>query len=286
MDPIAVDRGRPAARRRGRADARRRLDADRRPPPARRRRRPGAGAVPAWSIVSARVMALVVVGPLIALPASFIGGVDAFDDIARTLLPRALGNSLLLGVGRGGRHPRRRRRAGRARVVLRLPRPALARLGARAADGDAGATCWSSSPSASTASPARCTRTCSAAGLRIPGLRTTAGRDRDPHRRALPVRLRAGPQRVPRPVPPGPRSGPVPGAAATGRRCGASRSRWLARRLAAGASLAVMEALADFGTVDLLGIQALTSVIYRVWYGDLRPGRPRCSSPPCWWASP
>ena len=37
--------------------------------------------------------------------------------------------------------------------------------------------------------------------------------------------------------------------------------------LAAGASLAVMEALADFGTVDLLGIQALTSVIYRVWYG-------------------
>ncbi|MDZ7732949.1 MAG: ABC transporter permease subunit [Acidimicrobiia bacterium] len=37
--------------------------------------------------------------------------------------------------------------------------------------------------------------------------------------------------------------------------------------LAAGASLAVMEALADFGAVDLLGVQALTSVIYRVWYG-------------------
>ncbi len=37
--------------------------------------------------------------------------------------------------------------------------------------------------------------------------------------------------------------------------------------LAAGASLAVMEALADFGTVDLLGIQALTSAIYRVWFG-------------------
>ena len=33
------------------------------------------------------------------------------------------------------------------------------------------------------------------------------------------------------------------------------------------ASLAVMEALADFGTVDLLGVQALTSAIYRVWYG-------------------
>ena len=37
--------------------------------------------------------------------------------------------------------------------------------------------------------------------------------------------------------------------------------------LAGGAALAVMEALADFGAVDLLGIQALTSAIYRVWYG-------------------
>lgn len=37
--------------------------------------------------------------------------------------------------------------------------------------------------------------------------------------------------------------------------------------LAAGAALAVMEALADFGAVDLLGIQALTAAIYRVWYG-------------------
>lgn len=37
--------------------------------------------------------------------------------------------------------------------------------------------------------------------------------------------------------------------------------------LAAGAALAVMEALADFGTVNLLGVQALTSAIYRVWNG-------------------
>ena len=37
--------------------------------------------------------------------------------------------------------------------------------------------------------------------------------------------------------------------------------------LAAGASLAVMEALADFGTVNLLGVQALPSAIYRVWNG-------------------
>jgi iron(III) transport system permease protein len=37
--------------------------------------------------------------------------------------------------------------------------------------------------------------------------------------------------------------------------------------LAAGAALVAMEALADFGTVDLLGLQALTSAIYRVWNG-------------------
>jgi iron(III) transport system permease protein len=37
--------------------------------------------------------------------------------------------------------------------------------------------------------------------------------------------------------------------------------------IAAGAALAMMEALADFGTVNLLNYQALTDAIYRVWYG-------------------
>jgi iron(III) transport system permease protein len=37
--------------------------------------------------------------------------------------------------------------------------------------------------------------------------------------------------------------------------------------LAAGTALAVMEALADFGAVNLLGFRALTDAIYRVWYG-------------------
>ena len=37
--------------------------------------------------------------------------------------------------------------------------------------------------------------------------------------------------------------------------------------LAAGTALAVMEALADFGTVNLLNYRALTDAIYRVWYG-------------------
>lgn len=37
--------------------------------------------------------------------------------------------------------------------------------------------------------------------------------------------------------------------------------------LAAGTALAVMEALADFGAVNLLDYRALTDAIYRVWYG-------------------
>ncbi|MDP1795680.1 MAG: ABC transporter permease subunit, partial [Acidimicrobiales bacterium] len=37
--------------------------------------------------------------------------------------------------------------------------------------------------------------------------------------------------------------------------------------LAAGASIAVMEALADFGTVNLLGFRTLPDAIYRLWYG-------------------
>jgi iron(III) transport system permease protein len=37
--------------------------------------------------------------------------------------------------------------------------------------------------------------------------------------------------------------------------------------LAGGAALAIMEALADFGAVNLLGYRALTDAIYRVWYG-------------------
>src|SRR5262245_36468401 len=55
------------------------------------------------------------------------------------------------------------------------------------------------------------------------------------------------------------------------------RSRWQAFRqvslpmarpsLVAGASLAMMEALADFGTVAIFGYRTLTEAVYRVWYG-------------------
>jgi iron(III) transport system permease protein len=55
------------------------------------------------------------------------------------------------------------------------------------------------------------------------------------------------------------------------------RSRWQAFRqvslpmarpsLVAGTSLAMMEALADFGTVATFGYRTLTEAVYRVWYG-------------------
>ncbi|MEZ5081284.1 MAG: iron ABC transporter permease [Thermoleophilia bacterium] len=38
--------------------------------------------------------------------------------------------------------------------------------------------------------------------------------------------------------------------------------------LAAGVALAVMESVADFGTVNLLRVQTLTEAIYRTWYGE------------------
>ena len=52
--------------------------------------------------------------------------------------------------------------------------------------------------------------------------------------------------------------------------------------IAAGVALAVMESLADFGTVNLLGIRAFTDAIYRVWYGA-STARVRSSSARCCW---
>ncbi len=59
------------------------------------------------------------------------------------------------------------------------------------------------------------------------------------------------------------------------RSLGTRRSRAIARvalplarpALAAGALLAMMEALADFGTVQLLGVKTFTVAIYQVWFG-------------------
>ena len=171
--------------------------------------------------------ALLVAGPLIGLPLSFIvapGGLSRFSG----LLPEAIEATafLLVGVGAGtfllGTVARR------ARVLLRVPRPALDRVGARAAARDA--------------------------GLRLHALRARARPARHPlhaggglhlHAGAVPVRLPAGAGGFPQPVahadrgrararalaPPGdPARGPAARAAGDPRRRGA-RADGGARRL-------------------------------------------------------
>lgn len=226
-------------------------------PRARRR-------VPGWTVLGVAV-ALLVAGPLAALPASFVGEADAFGQIARTLLPEAVRTSLFLaaGVGAGTLVVGGGLAAlvsfydfpGRTwldwALVLPLAMPGyvlvfvlLGQLGL--------------------ASPLQ--SNLFGGGLEVPGLRSlpgavgvltavlypyvyVLGRSAflGQSRQALEVARSLG-----RPYGRAVREVALP----------------LARpALAAGALLAVMEALADFGTVDLLGVQALTSAIYRVWNG-------------------
>ena len=127
-------------------------------------------------------------------------------------------------------------------------------------------TCSCSWCSASTASPARSRSSLFGAGC---GSRASAARWGDPASSppsstptctcSVAARSSASPAR---------RSKPRVRSAHYGSRlCAGSRSRSPARRSPRGVALAIMEALADFGTVDLLGVQALTSAIYRVWNG-------------------
>jgi iron(III) transport system permease protein len=210
-------------------------------------------------------MALTVVGPLVALPASFIGGGRAFDDISGTLLPTALRTSVLLGAGvaagtllvGGGLavlvsfYDFPGRRWLEWALVLPMAMPAYVLV--FVAIGQYGL-----------ASPLHSNLL--GDGFRIPGLRTPIGAITIltavlyPYVYVLGRSAFLGQSRQ-----------TLEAARCLGRTYGQTIRQValpLARpALAAGASLAVMEALADFGTVDLLGIQALTSAIYRVWYG-------------------
>ncbi|MFP5255484.1 MAG: ABC transporter permease [Acidimicrobiia bacterium] len=220
--------------------------------------------LPGWTIVGAAV-ALLVAGPLVALPASFFGEGDAFGQIARTLLPEAVRTSLLLATGvavgtlvvGGGLallvsfydFP------GRGwldwALVLPLAMPGyvlvfvlLGQLGL--------------------ASPLQSNLL--GGGLEVPGLRSLPGAVvvltgvLYPYVYVLGRSAFLGQSRQ-----------ALEAARSLGRSHGQAIRQValpLARpALAAGALLAVMEALADFGTVDLLGVQALTSAIYRTWNG-------------------
>ena len=220
--------------------------------------------VPGWAVVGVLIAALVAL-PLLALPASFIGGGEAFSQIARTLLPRALANSLLLAVGVGGGtlivggglafvvsffdFPGRRW----LEWALVLPMAMPAYVLVFVLLGQYGL-----------ASPLQTNLL--GDGLQLPWLRSLPGAILVltcvlyPYVYILGRSAFLGQSRQTLEV-----------ARSLGRSY--PRAVWevaipAARpALAAGVALTIMEALADFGAVNLLGVQALTSAIYRVWYG-------------------
>lgn len=211
------------------------------------------------------MIAATVAGPLLALPASFVGQGEAFDQIARTLLPEALRTSILLGLGVGAStllvggglavlvsfydFPGRRWLDWALVLPLAMPGYVLVFV----VLGQYGL-----------ATPLQTNLL--GDGLNLPGIRTSIGAVvvltgvLYPYVYVLGRSAFIGQSRQ-----------SIEAARSLGLTYGQAVRRValpLARpALAAGAALAVMEALADFGTVDLLGVQALTSAIYRVWYG-------------------
>jgi iron(III) transport system permease protein len=228
---------------------------------ARRRRPPG------WAVVGVLV-ALVVAGPLIALPLSFVGGGEAFGQIASSLLPEALRNSavLALGVGLGSLllggslaalvsfYDLPGRRWLDWALILPLAMPAYVLVFVLLGQYDANSALQSA------------LRGVFGDGFQLPDIRNTAGT-------ITVLTLVLYPYVY------------VLGRAAfldqsrdtleNARVLGLSHARAVLRvalplarpALAAGAILAVMEALADFGAVNLLNYRAMTDAIDRVWYG-------------------
>ncbi|MDQ5856456.1 MAG: iron ABC transporter permease, partial [Actinomycetota bacterium] len=202
---------------------------------------------------------------LLALPASFLVGSEGFDKIALTLLPPALTKSVVLGLGvavgtlviGGGLallisfydFPGRRWLDWALMLPLAMPGYVLVFV----LVGQFGY-----------ANPLQ--SSLFGSGLQLPGLRGPAGAIGVltavlyPYVYALGRSAFLGQSRQ-----------SMEAARNLGRSYGQavrSVALPLARpALAAGAALAVMEALADFGVVSLLGYQALTDAIYRVWYG-------------------
>ncbi|MDZ7676197.1 MAG: iron ABC transporter permease [Acidimicrobiales bacterium] len=220
--------------------------------------------VTGWAVLSILV-ALIVAGPLLALPASFISEGEALDSIARSLLPEALRTSVLLGLGVGvctlavggglalliSFYDFPGRRILDWALVLPLAMPGYVLV--FVVLGQYGL-----------ATPLQ--SNLFGAGLRIEGISSPVGAVLVlsgvlyPYVYVLGRSAFLGQSRQ-----------SIEAARSLGLTYGQAVRRValpLARpALAAGAALAVMEALADFGAVDLLGVQALPAAIYRVWYG-------------------
>jgi iron(III) transport system permease protein len=222
------------------------------------------GAAP-WTAVGVLV-AVLVAGPLLALPGSFVTDAGAFDQIATDLLPEALRASavLALGVGAGtlalggglaalvSFYDFPGRRWLDWALVLPLAMPAyvlvFVLLGQYDADG----------------ALQRALR--DLLGVGLPEVRSTGGAIAVLTLVLYPYVYVLG------------RGAFLEQSRDTfeaARGLGLSHARAIVRlalplarpALAAGAALAVMEALADFGAVNLLNYRAMTDAIYRVWYG-------------------
>ena len=227
-------------------------------------RRPWSSRVPSWTAVSV-LIALAVAGPLAALPASFFGEAESFDGIVRALLPEAFTTSVLLGLGVGtgtlvvggglallvSFYDFPGRRWIDWALVLPMAMPAYVVV-------------FVVLGQYSLASPLQSNLL--GDGARIPGVRSPVGAIvvlsavLYPYVYVLGRSAFLGQSRQ-----------AIDAARSLGLTYGQAVRKValpLARpALSAGAAIAVMEALADFGAVDLLGVQALTSAIYRVWYG-------------------
>jgi iron(III) transport system permease protein len=230
----------------------------------RRPRRPG---LPGWTWAGIAV-SLLVAAPLVVLPLSFVAQPAALGEVAGDLLPESLRASvvLALGVGAGTLLLGGALAAlvsfydfpGRSwldwALVLPLAMPAYVLVFVLLGQYDA------SSPLQ------QALRSVFGQGFQLPEIRSTLGTIvvltlvLYPYVYALARTAFLGQSRD---------------VLEAARSLGMSHRRALLRvavpmarpALAAGVALAMMEALADFGAVNLLGYRAMTDAIYRVWYG-------------------
>jgi iron(III) transport system permease protein len=209
-----------------------------------------------WTVAAIAVVALVV-APLLVLPASFVGEGEALDSIAADLLPDALRASLVLAAGVGAgtlvvggslaalvsfyEFPGRRWLDWA--LVLPMAMPAYVLVFVLLGQYDAAAI-----------------------GVPLPELRSTGGTIAVLTAVLYPYVYVMGRSAF---------LGQSRQALEAARTLGHSHAGAVRRvalplarpALAGGVTLAVMEALADFGAVNLLNYRALTDAIYRVWYG-------------------
>ena len=226
-----------------------------------------AGSSAPWTALGLS-LALLVAGPLVALPASFVIDPTAFGGIASSLLPEALQASLVLalGVGLGTLlvggslaalvtfYDFPGRRWLEWALVLPLAMPAYVLVFVLLGQYDASSGLQ------------RTLRAVFGEGFQLPEIRSAGGAIAVLTLVLYPyvyVLGRAAFLEQSRET--------LEAARTLGLRHGAAIRRValpMARpALAAGMALAVMESLADFGAVNLLNYRAMTDAIYRVWYG-------------------